>query len=247
MRSVVDRVALRDVTRVASDQAWNLRPMATQLMEPPAPLSPAEERVNCATHALGFVLSLVGTVAMVRSTLAHGDSLQLVGVSIYGATLTALFGASMLSHMFEHPRLRHFFRTVDQVCIFLLIAGTFTPFSLTYLRGGWWWVLFFSMWAMAAAGITAKVFFTRLHNVAVSAYVLLGWLPIVAIKPIVATIPGEALLWMLLGGVFYTLGTLFLMRDEKVPYFHAVWHVFVMAGSACHFFAVMRFVVPWSA
>jgi hemolysin III len=210
----------------------------------PAPLPRAEETANCATHALGFVLSLVGTVALLRLTAQYGDRLQMVGVAVYGATLMALYGASTLSHSFERPRLRHFFRTVDQVCIFLLIAGTYTPISLTYLREGWWWALFVSVWGLALAGIFVKIFYARLKGLNVSAYVFLGWLPVIAIRPIVAAMPGVALAWIVAGGIFYTLGTLFLMRDERVPLFHAVWHLFVIAGSACHYVAVLRFVMP---
>ncbi len=140
------------------------------------------------------------------------------------------------------PALRHFFRTVDQVCIFLLIAGTFTPLALTYFRGGWWWALFLSVWALALTGIFFKLFYTRLHNVSVGAYVLLGWLPVLAIKPIVEVVPGHILAWVALGGLFYTVGTVFLMRDDKVPFFHAAWHVLVIGGSACHYYAVLCLV-----
>jgi hemolysin III len=205
----------------------------------PEPLSRPEELANSITHALGLALSIVGTVILVDRALRYGDTLQVIGVSIYGATLVALYAASTLSHTFEKPRLRHFFRTVDQVCIFLLIAGTFTPISLTYLREGWWWALFGAMWFFALAGIFCKLFYTRLHNVTLGAYVLLGWLPITAIKPILETVPATALWWMLAGGIFYTVGTIFLMRDNRVPFFHATWHLFVIGGSICHYYAVM--------
>lgn len=217
----------------------------SMLLNAPTPLSHADELANRVTHALGCALAIAGTIALLRATAQYGDELQMIGVSVYGATLVALYAASTLSHSFSRPQLRHFFRTVDQVCIFLLIAGTFTPLALTYLRAGWGWALFISMWGMAIAGIFFKVFFTRLHNVSVSAYVLLGWMPVVAIKPIVELVPGPALWWMAAGGVCYTVGTLFLMRDERVPFFHAVWHLFVVAGSACHYYAVLRYVVPW--
>jgi len=213
----------------------------------PGPLPRPEELANSATHALGFVLSVVGTVVLVRATAEYGDAWQMTGVIIYGITLMALYAASTLSHSFQRPELRHFFRTVDQVCIFLLIAGTFTPISLTYLRSGWWWALFAAVWGLALAGIVCKLFFTRLHNVTVTFYVLLGWLPVIAYRPIMAAVPKPALLWLAAGGVLYTLGTFFLARDERVPYFHAVWHVLVIAASTCHFIAVMEFVVPWPA
>jgi hemolysin III len=216
----------------------------SMIVEFHAPLPRAEEFANRATHALGFALSVVGTVVLLRRAALFGDTLQMVGVTVYGATLIALYAASTLSHSFEQPRIRHFFRTMDQVCIFLLIAGTFTPISLTYLRDGWWWALFISMWGLAVVGIFFKIFFTRLHNVSVAAYVLLGWMPAIAIKPIVAVMPAAALSWIVAGGILYTVGTLFLIRDEKVPYFHAIWHVFVIAASACHYIAVMQLIVP---
>lgn len=215
------------------------------LIEAPCPLSRADEAANCLTHALGLALAIVGTAALLNATAHYGDALQMIGVSVYGATLVALYAASTLSHSFERPRVRHFFRTVDQVCIFLLIAGTFTPISLTYLRAGWWWALFICVWGLAVMGIFFKIFFTRLETVAVSAYVCLGWMPVVAVKPIVELMPSAALAWIVAGGLCYTIGTLFLLRDERVPFFHAIWHLFVIAGSACHYYAVLRYVVPW--
>ncbi len=228
------------------DLAPSVRTKTTPLvgvLNAPSPLPRTEELANCATHGLGFLLSLVGTVALLERTAEYGDTLQMVGVAIYGSTLMALYAASTLSHSFERPRLRHLFRTLDQVCIFLLIAGTYTPIAMTYLRDGWWWTLFAAIWGMALLGIIAKVFYTRLHGVSVSAYVLLGWMPIIAIRPIVAAMPTAALAWIVIGGIFYTLGTSFLMLDERVPFFHATWHLFVMAGSACHYYAVLQFAL----
>jgi hemolysin III len=213
----------------------------------PAPLPKPEEIANCITHALGCVLSIAGTVVLTRAMAQYGDTVQIVGVSVYGATLVALYAASTLSHSFEQPQLRHFFRTVDQVCIFLLIAGTYTPVALTYLREGWWWTLFITVWGCAIAGIFFKLFFTRLQNVSVSAYVLLGWLPVVGIKPIIETMPVPAMLWFAAGGLCYTIGVVFLLRDDRVPFFHATWHVLVIAGSACHYYAVLTYMVPWPA
>lgn len=215
--------------------------------ELPTPLPEPVEFANRLTHGLGLALAIVGTGVLVNEMARYGDALQVIGVCVYGATLISVYAASTLSHTFERPRLRHLFRTIDQVCIFLLIAGTFTPISLTYFRHGWWWALFISVWAVSLFGILAKIFYTKLHNVALSAYVLNGWLPILAIKPIVETAPSGALWWMLYGGMFYTAGTFFLMRDNRVPIYHAVWHIFVIAGSACHYYAMYRFCVPWPA
>jgi len=214
------------------------------VLELPAPLSRPEELANSLTHGLGLALSVVGSAVLLNRAMLYGDELQVIGVAVYGFTLIALYAASTLSHSFQQPRLRHFFRTVDQVCIFLLIAGTFTPLALTYFRGGAWWALFIGVWSLALVGIFFKLFYTRLHNVSVGAYVALGWLPVVAIKPIIEIVPAEVLGWVALGGVLYTAGTWFLMRDNKVPYFHAAWHVLVIAGSACHYYAVMLLIPP---
>jgi len=208
-------------------------------------LGPAEETANMLTHGFGLLLSIVGTVVLVQTAMARGNFLQTVGCCVYGGTLVALYAASTLSHSFENPRLRHFFRMLDQVCIFLLIAGSFTPFALSYFNEGWLWALSILMWGGTLAGIFFKVFFSRLKNVATSAFVVLGWIPIVAIKPMTARLPPMALFWIVTGGLLYTAGTLFLTRDTKVPYFHAVWHIFVIAGSACHYVAVMFFTLPW--
>ena len=219
--------------------------MSTVWAELPAPLSRSEELANRLTHAVGLALAIAGTTALVVSMSRYGDALQIVSVCVYSATLVALYAASTLSHSFERPRLRHFFRTVDQVCIFLLIAGTYTPISLTYLRHGYWWTIFIAIWGAALFGIFFKIFFSQLQNVALSAYLMLGWMPAIAMRPIVEFMPAAAVAWVVAGGTCYTLGTLFLMRDERVPYFHAIWHVFVIAGSACHYWAVMRYMVPW--
>ncbi len=211
----------------------------------PRPLTASEETVNMLTHGFGLVLSLIGTAVLVETAQARGNALQALGCWVYGSTLVALYGASTLSHSFTNPRLRTFFRMLDQVCIFLLIAGTFTPFALTYLLEGWLWSLLITMWGFAIVGIFFKVFFRRMRNVATSAYVVMGWIPIVAIEPLTERIPGMALFWVLAGGLMYTAGTLFLTNDGKVRYFHAVWHLFVIGGSICHYIAVMYFVLPW--
>lgn len=210
-----------------------------ELSDLPAPLSRPEELANSLTHGLGLALSIAGTALLVDRALDYGTTLQVIGVSVYGASLIMLYAASTLSHSFERPRLRHFWRTVDQVCIFLLIAGTFTPLALTYFHDGWWWALFLSVWGFALLGIFFKIFYTRLHNVSIGAYVMLGWLPLVAIKPIVAVVPVHIMGWVALGGIFYTIGTLFLLKDNRVPFFHAAWHVLVITASACHYYAVL--------
>ncbi|HEY1783975.1 MAG TPA: hemolysin III family protein, partial [Pirellulales bacterium] len=148
------------------------------------------------------------------------------------------------SHSFRRPRLRHFFRTVDQVCIFFLIAGTYTPWGLTYYSAGWGRAILIAMWTLALAGAAFKLFVTGHDNVATAFYVLLGWLPVIGVFEIINIVPAAALSWMVAGGLCYTLGTYFLVRDERRPYYHAVWHLMVIAGSVCHFLAILWYVVP---
>ena len=201
-----------------------------------------EETANQLTHGVGFLLSLVGTGVLLLTAYGVGDSWVALGCTVYGVTLVALYAASTLSHSFHRPQLREFFRTLDQVCIFLLIAGNFTPVALVHLRHDWWPCLLIAMWGLAFAGIVFKVFFRRLRNVAVSAYVLLGWLPIIAINEIINKVHGTGFAWILAGGAFYMAGTVFLALDQRVKYFHAVWHLLVIAGSACHYIVVLFFV-----
>jgi hemolysin III len=203
-----------------------------------------EETANQLTHGLGLLLSLAGAAVLVSSAKEHGDRLQYVGCCIYAASLVALYGASTLSHSFTAPRARQFFRMLDQVCIFLLIAGTFTPFALSYFRHGWLWGLTLVMWGLTTVGIFFKICFRRLRNVTTAAYVLLAWIPLIAIHQIVHVMPAGALALIAAGGALYMAGVFFLTHDEKVPYFHAVWHVLVVSASICHYCAVMFYVIP---
>ncbi len=201
-----------------------------------------EEKINTATHALGLTLSLVGVPVLLSTAVRSGDVWQVVGCGVYGAALIAVYAASTLSHAFQRPRLRHFFRILDQAFIFLLIAGTFTPLSLSYLRGGGWWFLFGLMWGIALFGFFSKAAFGhQIDAVSIVLHVTLGWLPAAALKPMIGLVPGGLLWAMFYGGVCYTVGTFFLQRDERVPYFHAVWHLLVIAGSACHFLGIWQY------
>ncbi|HXY34170.1 MAG TPA: hemolysin III family protein [Planctomycetaceae bacterium] len=208
------------------------------------PLDLSEETANQLTHGLGLLLSVVGAAVLVNSARTHSDPLQFVGCCVYAASLVALYAASTLSHTFRTARMRHFFRMLDQVCIFLLITGTFTPFALSYFRHGWLWGLTLTMWGLTCVGIFFKVCFRRGRNVSIGAYMLLAWIPIVAMHEIVHVMPVGALALIILGGALYTLGTLFLVLDEKYAYFHAVWHVLVISASVCHYCAIMLYVIP---
>jgi hemolysin III len=208
------------------------------------PLDLTEETANQLTHGVGLLLSIVGAAILVNSARVHSDPLQFVGCCIYAASLVALYAASTLSHTFRTPPMRHFFRMLDQVCIFLLIAGTFTPFALSYFLHGWLWGLTLAMWGLTCVGIFFKVCFRRMRNVSIGAYVLLAWIPLIAMHEIVRVMPAGALVLVFLGGVLYTLGLLFLVLDEKFPFFHAVWHVLVMSASVVHYCAIMFYVIP---
>ena len=201
-----------------------------------------EEAANVATHAVGLLASVVGVVVLVYLGVVRNEVLHVATAGIYGATLVALYAASTLYHAFRRPEIKRVLRVLDHCAIYLLIAGTYTPFVLVGLGGGWGWTLFGIIWAMAAAGIVFKIFATgRFAVISTAAYVAMGWLGVVAIGPLVRSLPGAALAWLLAGGIAYTAGTLFYHR--KIPYSHALWHVFVLLGSVCHFVAISLYIL----
>ncbi len=202
-----------------------------------------EETANSITHGTGFALSLVASAVLLQKASQSPDHWVLVGCGIYALTMVAVYAASTLSHAVHSPGPRRLFRILDQACIYLLIAGSYTPFGLTYLRGGWMWLLFAAMWGVAFLGFLSKTWLR--HRVDASSpwtYVMLGWMPITAAWPIMESVPSGALWWMLFGGVLYTVGTLFLKFDSYMRYFHSVWHVLVIAASAAHFWAIYHYV-----
>jgi hemolysin III len=206
-------------------------------------LSPAEELANRITHGIGFVLSLVGVFVMVK-VLGNGDGWRVAGCSVYLSSLLCVYLMSTLSHTFETPRLRMFFRALDQGAIYLLIAATYTPFSMAYLHTAPWWILLALVWAIAFWGFFSKVLFAyRVEEVSSWPCVILGAIPFVCVPSLVGVVSLAALWWMLLGVAFYTLGLAFWVNDRKVRHFHAVWHVLVMLGSTCHFVGILVFVV----
>ncbi len=206
-----------------------------------------EELINSITHGAGLALSVAGLVVLVTLAALKGTAWHIVGCSVYGATLVLLYSASTLYHSMRSPRLKRFFRIIDHSSIYLLIAGTYTPFTLVNLRGGWGWTLFGLVWGLAALGILFKIFFVGRFPIASTAvYLLMGWLVVIAIKPLLTLVPSGGLLWLLAGGLAYTAGVVFFAW-EKMPYNHAVWHVFVLTGSICHYFAVLFYVLPAKA
>ena len=203
----------------------------------------AEEIANSVTHGIGLILSLAGSLILLTRVLSQPDLWRLLGCGVFATALVAVYAASTLSHAVARPAWRRAFRILDQSCIYLLIVGTFTPFALEYLRFGWWWLFLLLMWAGALVGFLSKLlFFHRIDAVTIWSYLLLGWLPIIPAWIYLDLVPWGALTWILVGGLCYTAGTVFLILDHRRLHFHAIWHLFVLAGSTCHFYAVFLFV-----
>ena len=203
-----------------------------------------EEIANSVTHGIGLVMSLAGFAALVALAFARGGVWHIAGCAVYGATLVALYAASTLYHSVQKPRLKNIFLVADQVAIYLLIAGTYTPFMLVNLRGFWGWTLLTSVWTLAICGIVCRIALDeRSKGITVGLYVAVAWIAIIAVKPIFTTIPLGGLAWIGAGGFSYMTGLIFFTW-RRLPFHHTIWHLFVMAGSACHYFAVMFYVLP---
>ena len=197
--------------------------------------TPTEEIFHGITHGIGAVLSIAGLVILVVLAVQMGDVWRIVSFSIYGGSLTILYLASTLYHSFQDERLKQFFRHFDHLSIFLLIAGTYTPVTLISLRGAWGWTLFALIWGFAVSGIVYELLFLgRYKWITMSIYLGMGWLAVVAIKPMLTMVPRGLFWWLLAGGLCYTGGVFFYAR-EKMRYHHVLWHLFVLFGSACHF------------
>ena len=206
-----------------------------------------EEVANSVTHGLGLLASIVGVVVLITLAAERGEAWHVVSAAVYGATLVSLYAASTLYHSLKGTKARDVLRLLDHCAIYLLIAGTYTPITLVSLRGGWGWALFGAVWVLAVAGIFFKVFATgRFGYLSTVAYVLMGWICIIALKPILLLLSPGAIALLLAGGISYTAGTLFYSW-ERIPYSHAVWHLFVIAGSVCHYLAIALYVLTPSA
>lgn len=200
---------------------------------------PREEIANSVSHGLGLALALVAVPVLVLSALRAGDVRFLIGVTVFGATMVLLYLASTLYHSLTHEAAKQLFRLFDHTAIFLLIAGTYTPFALGVLHGPWGWSLLAAVWTLAIVGITLKIIArTRHSRISIVLYVLMGWLAVVAIKPILALVPVPGILLILAGGIAYTGGLAFFAA-HGIRYHHFIWHLFVIAGTMCHFFAVL--------
>lgn len=204
-----------------------------------------EERANSITHGIGIALSLAGLVLLTTFSCLHGDAWLITSTTIFGATLVVLYTTSTLYHSFRSVESKQLLRKFDHAAIFLLIAGSYTPFLLVTLRGPWGWTLFGVVWGLAAVGIALKFWFTGRYRVlSTLIYIVMGWLVLTALRPLLVVLPRPGFSLLLAGGFCYTGGAVFYLW-KRLPYHHAVWHLWVMAGSACHWAAVFCYVIPW--
>jgi hemolysin III len=202
-----------------------------------------EEIANSVTHGAGLLASIAALVLLVVWAAATGDPWRITAASVYGATLVLLYAASTLYHALPNARVKVLFQRLDHAAIYLLIAGTYTPFVLVTLRGGWGWSLFGVVWGLAILGVVLKsVFGVRLAALSTAVYVVMGWLVLIAAAPLAAALPAGGVPWLVAGGVLYTMGVVFFAW-EHLRYSHAVWHLFVLAGSAAHFCAVAQYAL----
>ncbi len=200
------------------------------------------ELLNTITHLVGAVAAVSGAAVLIVSASLEGDPWKVVSFSIYGATLIILYLFSTLYHGMR-GRAKGIFQKFDHTAIYLLIAGTYTPFTLVTLRGPWGWSLFGAVWGLAAAGILVDIFHKdKRRFIPVVIYVIMGWLVVIALKPLRAALPASAFGWLLAGGLLYTGGIVFYALDKRLAHSHGIWHLFVLAGSMSHFIAVFFYV-----
>lgn len=210
------------------------------------PYSVAEEWLNSLSHGIGFLLSILGLVAMIVVASKYSSAQSITAVSIYGASLILLFLASTLYHSFQSKNLKKKLKILDHCAIYLLIAGTYTPYMLISLKGAWGYSMVSIIWSLALVGIVFKLFFTeKFPKVSLITYLLMGWLIVIASPVMVDKISSGGLVYLVAGGVIYSLGTLFY-AIKQIPFNHAIWHFFVLAGASSHFISIYCYVLPRS-
>ena len=213
-------------------------------MENTRKITMINEIANSVTHGIGALLAAAGLVLLVVFATMHGSAVHVVSVSIYGSTLVFLYLSSTLYHSVQRPRLKYIFRIIDHAAIYTLIAGTYTPFMLVTLQGPRGWTMFGIIWGLALVGIAYKLFFINRHVVISTLfYLLMGWLIVFSIGDLFANLPLNGIILLGAGGLSYTLGMIFYAFKDKLL-MHAIWHLFVLGGSICHFFAILFYVIP---
>ena len=203
-----------------------------------------EEFWNALTHGAGAVLALIALFFLVVNASLNGSAIDILSAAVFGTSLVLLYLASTFYHATKNRRKKFHLRKADHLCIYLLIAGTYTPVTLVGMKGAWGWAVFGIIWGLVLLGFIFK--FSRLRKsekLSLSLYALMGWLIIIALKPLVESLSVGALVMMGLGGLFYTVGIFFYVKD-KIPYNHAIWHLFVLSGSAFHFFGIYNYILP---
>lgn len=200
-----------------------------------------EEVASLVTHGVGVVFSIVALVIML--VLSAGDALKVVSAAVFGTSLVLLYSSSTLYHFFTSPAWKARFQALDHACIYLLIAGSYTPIALITLKGAWGWSLFGAVWAMALGGVLMKTLWRgqRDHWISTALYLLMGWLIVFAFGPLLRAMPAAGIGWLVAGGLAYSLGVVFFAW-RRLPFNHAIWHLFVLGGSICHVLAVCLFV-----
>ena len=198
-----------------------------------------EEIANSISHGAGALASLVASPFLILHAIEQGEAGYLIGSIIFSVTMIVLYFSSTLYHSFRPGRLKHIFRIIDHSAVYLLIAGTYTPFTLGVLYGAWGWTLLVLIWVLALTGVAMK-FLRRMSHPVISTvlYLLMGWLIVVAIDPLYTRLPAAGLAWLIAGGLAYTAGTIFFVYDSRLRFGHFIWHWFVLAGTTCHYFAV---------
>ncbi len=203
-----------------------------------------EELPNIVTHAVGAVLAFIGLVALVLKSYHYGTTTDVVACGLFGASLVMVYTVSTFYHLVSNPRVKRILRVIDHCTIFIVIAASYVPFALISLGGARGWTIFAVVWGLAFAGILLKIFFTgRFTAASIVTYLAMGWMALLFFRPLALVLPPQGIFWLVTGGVVYSVGILFYVW-RSLPYHHAIWHVFVMAGSACHYAAIAYYVIP---
>ncbi|WP_155323489.1 PAQR family membrane homeostasis protein TrhA [Desulfosarcina ovata] len=202
--------------------------------------SQGEEIANSVSHGIGLITALAGTPFLIVNAVQLDDAGFIVGTCLFCATMILLYFASALYHALPSGKAKNRFRIIEHSAIFLLIAGTYTPLTLGVLHGPFGWTIFGIVWGLAFAGVVLKAFFKTAHPIlSTCLYLFMGWLLVIAVKPLYASMPTAGLLWLIGGGLSYTIGVAFFATDSRVPYGHLIWHLFVISGTTCHFFLIL--------
>ncbi|SMC49612.1 PAQR family membrane homeostasis protein TrhA [Sporomusa malonica] len=203
-----------------------------------------EELLNAITHGVGAFFALIGLGILTAAAYINGGAWHLLSFSIYGISLVLLYLSSTLYHSFSNERTKYILKIVDHAAIYVLIAGNYTPFTLIPLHGTMGWTIFSVIWGLAIIGIVFKIFFVKRFKIlSTLTYLLMGWFSVVMIKPLLVALPIEGIYWLVAGGLFYTVGAIFYLA-HRIPYNHAIWHLFVLAGSIAHYVVVLKYVLP---